>query len=626
MLILVQPRPTRITARPSSPPPHIVGQIVEMGFSPAQARAALAKTQSGLDVSAALELLLGAGTTSQSSDHDRGGYLPPDVEDEEEEDFIQRERTQRETLERERQRARRAGPSRDAIAPRTKDEIRSAHTSGRGTPELGEQAEKYLAQASEIGTNVLSKATSFWAAGKEKAQKLYEEQKRVYEAQQAAKEGRENRDGRERVGAVGGREVKDGRPRWMIDAQAGEADGEEKEQGGATDFRDDDDDEEEAHMARPQRDSRANGSASGSKSTAPPPVEPYRSVKERADLLFADEAQPYVPASRRKAPTASSSSVAPSRSPRPVTPAPQILIQRQIVSANPAQIQRAAAAKAKGNDHFKLGRFSESESAYTAAISSLPTGHLHLIALHNNRAATRLKLGQSSRTVEDSGVVLEIIGPTYHPTKEEPLSGEYSDVRLANAMVKALIKRAQAYEMGEKWKLALEDWERVMGLDAAFLGSGTGGQATKNMAAEGARRSRRMIDGEEPTPAKVPSRPPPKSSPKPVAFRPMAPSTAVKELRQANLAQEQEDAERLRLKDSVEAKLSAWKSGKETNLRALIASLDIVLWESMMSGVRVGMHELISEKQVKIRYMKVIARLHPDKVSCNLGFCMMKRI
>ncbi|KAI9634278.1 uncharacterized protein MKK02DRAFT_17294 [Dioszegia hungarica] len=595
-------RPPRVTTRPSSPPPHIVGQIVEMGFSAAQARAALAKTPSGLDVSAALELLLGAGTTSQAQDTGSSRDHPPEDEDEEEEDFIQREREQREEAERERRRARRAGPSRDAISARSKDEIRSAHTSGRGTPELGEQAEKYLAQASEIGTSVLSKATSLWATGKEKAQKLYEEQKRAYEAQQAAKEAGEARSGRE--ARTGGREVRDGRPRWMVDAEASGAEGEEREEGAGGGFRDDDDSEEEL-PAPPS-----------------PPQETYRSVRERADLLFAEETQPYVPASRRKTPTPSAPTSVPSRPARAVTSAPPVLVQRQLVPASSTAVERAAAAKAKGNGHFKLGRFSESQSSYTSAISSLPEGHLHLVALHNNRAASRLKLGQSDGAIEDCGIVLAIIGPSYHPFKEAQLPPEYADVKLAESMGKALIKRAQAYEMGEKWKKALEDWEKVMGLDAVFLGAGTAGQGTKNMAAEGARRARQMLDGGEPIKAAPrpngnAARVPPKPALKPAARSApstSAPSTAVKELRQANAAQEKEDAERLRLKDAVESKLLAWKSGKETNLRALIASLDTVLWEGIMGGVKVGMHELITEKQVKIRYMKVIARLHPDKL------------
>ena len=70
------------------------------------------------------------------------------------------------------------------------------------------------------------------------------------------------------------------------------------------------------------------------------------------------------------------------------------------------------------------------------------------------------------------------------------------------------------------------------------------------------------------------------------------------------------------LKDSVDARLMAWRGGKETNLRALIASLENILWPEV-GWQKVGMSELVTTSQVKVRYMKAIAKLHPDKVSAE---------
>ena len=92
---------------------------------------------------------------------------------------------------------------------------------------------------------------------------------------------------------------------------------------------------------------------------------------------------------------------------------------------------------------------------------------------------------------------------------------------------------------------------------------------------------------------------------------------AVRELKAANAAQEKEEQLKMDLKDSVEARLSAWKTGKETNVRALVASLDTVLWPEL-GWQKVGLHELVTPGQVKVRYMKAIAKLHPDKV-CHLA-------
>jgi hypothetical protein len=63
----------------------------------------------------------------------------------------------------------------------------------------------------------------------------------------------------------------------------------------------------------------------------------------------------------------------------------------------------------------------------------------------------------------------------------------------------------------------------------------------------------------------------------------------------------------------VDSRLAAWKNGKETNLRALVASLDTVLWPEL-GWQKVGMAELVTPNQVKLRYTKAIAKVHPDKV------------
>ena len=76
--------------------------------------------------------------------------------------------------------------------------------------------------------------------------------------------------------------------------------------------------------------------------------------------------------------------------------------------------------------------------------------------------------------------------------------------------------------------------------------------------------------------------------------------------------------------DGVDARLSSWKNGKEENIRALLTNLDTVLWDEMVksdrAAVKVGMHELVMPAQVKMRYMKVVARVHPDKARLVVFF------
>lgn len=578
-----------------------------MGFPPDRARAALAATATGEDVQAALESLLGS----------RGGTpaAPRDEEDEWDRERAAARRYEddeadREAARRARHAARRAGPKRDAVRPRA-DEYGgpSGGIGGVNADELAEHADRIVAQATEIGASMLSKASLFWNQGKEKALKVYEEQRRAYDAQ----------GGPQGAGRGAGRgKPTDGRPRWMVEAE--EAERREAGLPPSAEFGDDalgfkDSDDEAAGQPAPAAAQARRQVKAAQRQPLPP------SNVERTGDLFSSEPARYVSPHRHGKPRASPA-------PRTATPArpPSPLRQRELVSAPAATLSKAAQHKTAGNEHFKLGRFAEAETAYSSAISALPAGHLHLVPLHNNRAAAWLKLGEPGRAASDCAVVIELIGPTYHPSKEAPLPStpDAEGVRLGDALVKATAKRAQAYEMAEKWKLALEDWERVLGYDAAL-----GGGALKAQASDGVRRSRGMLSGggsgggagsgsgSGPS-AGAPSAPAAKPKPRTTTPRPTRPvdvssSAAVSDLRAAAAAQEAEDEQRAALKDSVDARLTAWRGGKETNIRALLASLDLVLWPEVV--LKVGMHELVTDKQVKIKYMKVIARLHPDKLA-----------
>ena len=74
----------------------------------------------------------------------------------------------------------------------------------------------------------------------------------------------------------------------------------------------------------------------------------------------------------------------------------------------------------------------------------------------------------------------------------------------------------------------------------------------------------------------------------------------------------------------MDAQLLARNDGKETNIRVLNASLKMVLWPEL-GWQKVGMAEVVTPSQVKVRYTKAIAKLHPDKVRfsshsvCPLG-------
>jgi hypothetical protein len=169
---------------------------------------------------------------------------------------------------------------------------------------------------------------------------------------------------------------------------------------------------------------------------------------------------------------------------------------------------------------------------------------------------------------------------------------------------KALTRKAEALEQMEKWADAGAVWQTC-------VESGVGGPT----AIAGRQRCQKALapkPAAKPRPAAAPpARPRPAAAA--AAARPQKDSDAVERLRAANKAAEKEDGEKFALSDKVDTRIAAWREGKRENLRALLGSLDAVLWEG--SGWKtVGLHELVMANKVKVVYMKAIAKTHPDKV------------
>ncbi|KAJ3735911.1 hypothetical protein DFJ43DRAFT_1054958 [Lentinula guzmanii] len=509
---------------PDRDSPHILGQLVEMGFSVTQAQAALASTDSGQDVQAALEILISNGAA--------GGGEEPMLRPRRDRQIAQQR--QRES-ERERSRS---SPSEPA----------------------GLQADKILAQASEIGFSLFNRANAAWKEGKERVQKVYEEKVA------ANAEGSNSRRGSGRSTPIATK------PKWMQDSE-GSAD---------VDLFTDTSESSPSHTTK-QPNNDAAGRSNGVY------VSKFRHAKQKLS------------------------------NPTPVSTSPAHPITG--VFASPTTIAQSQESKASGTHFFKLGDFPAADTAYTRAIEVLPAGHALLIPLYNNRALIRLKVGDVQGVIADTKQVEELIGGVGSVREElkkkdrgkisvkgmKQGSGDDEVVNIPDALVKAWKRRAEALEGREKWEDAGKDWEKVACAEWTS-------QSVRAEGASAARRCRVMQQQgyAQSTPksqTQLPIRPPPPRGPTP-------PSRALGSLRAANEAVELEDSQRYALKDSVEARLQTWKGGKENNIRALLASLDTILWPQ--SGVqKLSMAELISEGQVKVKYMKSIAKVHPDKLNAG---------
>ncbi|CAN0912001.1 Inactive TPR repeat-containing thioredoxin TTL3 [Linum grandiflorum] len=91
------------------------------------------------------------------------------------------------------------------------------------------------------------------------------------------------------------------------------------------------------------------------------------------------------------------------------------------------------AARAKGNELFKGGKFQEASAAYGEGLEHDP----HNSVLLCNRAACRSKLGQLDKAVDDCNSALNV-RPAY---------------------AKARLRRADCYSKLEKWEASIEDYE-----------------------------------------------------------------------------------------------------------------------------------------------------------------------
>lgn len=322
-----------------------------------------------------------------------------------------------------------------------------------------------------------------------------------------------------------------------------------------------------------------------------------QSPAEEPDLLSTissktpSQSLPHRPAQPSPRPTST-----PAQAPRPKpTPRPA----RQIPPIDPAALQTSTRHRTEGTAHFKRGDYAAAHSSYSSSLSAVPQTHPLAIVILCNRALTALKTGEPRQAVVDADAALQLIGPGKGEGEHVPLQDSTNEKRdMKDLYGKALSRKAEALEQMEKWADAGVVWQ-------ACVESGVGGPT----AIAGRQRCQKAL-APKPKPVARPAQPRPS--------RPTAPardSEAVVRMKAANQAADAADAEKFALSEQVDARIAAWRDGKRENLRALLASLDAVLWEG--SGwKKVGLHELVMANKVKISYMKAIAKTHPDKVSC----------
>ena len=570
-----------------------VSSLVEMGFTAEQSRRALTESGSGLDVQAAVGWLLNDAHRHSRQGH-RKNMKGSNGERRDDSNDVRR---------------------RDHASMRENGQRSQPRREDNRSPEVD-----LTKTAAAVGTNFIKSANSLWKTSQKKVQKA------VAEFQG---------------------EMDPSQPKWMREAaereRAGKASKEKQSRIEVTD---------EALMlegggppARRTKDFRP-GSSNPSRDHSPavtpnverPPLPRWQAEpKSRLTKQAVEEqsTQAYVsPARRRKTPQPElRSSAEPDLlfpNSRPQQPTPKITPKPSPMTSPPSSkpptpiptrpkpptrmtpplsaiaLKSSTQHRLAGTEHFKRGDYASAHQSYTNSLSALPPSHPITIILLCNRALTSLKTGIPKEAVQDADRAIELVGPSHGEGEIIDLSnGELNDKKdMKDFWGKALMRKAEALEQMERWQDARNTWHEGV---EANIGGGA--------CIQGRQRCEKAL-APKPRPSITPRTSTPRPRPKPSAVADLGgggDSEAVARLRSANKAAEKEDSEKFALADSVDARISQWRDGKRDNLRALLGSLDQVLWEG--SGwKKVGMHELVVNSKVKIHYMKAIGKCHPDKV------------
>lgn len=641
------------TPLPPSPDPrdHAIAEIMDMGFSAEQAMQALAETDSGLDVQGAIGWLLDQA-------HQKSKPATPAASE-------RQERSESSRRRRPQERASEDQDDEDRVPawarPSSRTEggdnapawARPSTRPGGGDKDLG-------AMAAEVGGNLFKSANSLWSTGRKKMEKAVAELKAdladgggdpsqpKWMRERMVREELEKRGARgitrndrpppakalpQQESEMQGTPITD--EALMLEMGGGPPPPRRKQERPATASsgiserervqRQRMHDMEEAirrkeqEMRERERPSSSIPNSSTRKAKLAAEVEPVYISRNRRrpppsassstskpstpepDLFNAAAAaggpslNPFardIATERRSQPITPIATPPPRRRPTPPRSAPP---QRSIPPISPSSLSQSNTARRAGTDAFKLGDYTAAQAHYTTSLNPIPPTHPLRIILLLNRAISTLKLGDPKTALQDLDTILQLVGVSHGDGETVSLDGTDKDMK--EYWTKAVSRRAECLEQMEKWTDAKAAWEEA-------LSAGAGQPA---------------INGKRRCESALAPKPPPQQKQKPVVkakpapLRREKPSEAVSALRAANADAERQDNERLELHDSVHERIGAWKNGKEGNLRALLAGLDVVLWEG--SGwKKVGMGELLVPQKVKIAYMKGIAKVHPDKI------------
>lgn len=262
-----------------------------------------------------------------------------------------------------------------------------------------------------------------------------------------------------------------------------------------------------------------------------------------------------------------------------------------------------ATSRELGSEAFRKGDFEGAITHYSSALQVIPESHLLRALLYSNRSAAYLKAGNLRGAFDDTTKGISII-----PLRKKGEKLDEKGTSMSDIWVKLVTRNAQAAESMEKFDAALSSWQLL--LDNGYASSPV---------LDAKRRCLKALSPEEQVKQKAASEPAlKKPQRRGWGTTGAAPTSAegkaaLEKVKASHTKQADEERQKDLLRDKVSIRVDNWQRGNEKNLRALLSTLQNVLWESC-DWQPVELSDLVIPKKVRNVYMKAVARTHPDKV------------
>lgn len=285
--------------------------------------------------------------------------------------------------------------------------------------------------------------------------------------------------------------------------------------------------------------------------------------------------------------------------------APQNSSTFNVASLDSAQNMAFTHAREIAQENFKTGDFTKSLEFYIEAGNVIPNDHPYQIIICSNLSVLYSKLGNAKEQLSCADRGLNLIVDVMNEQRigvADLTNLKIEDGKnLKSFWSKLMLKKAESLEHLEKWSESKLAYETLI----------KNGESSKTVM-EGKNRCNKVLNPQT-------EKPKLKNASKISQNKPNVTSTASEKLQRVKQFGDQkkrEEEEKFHLHDKVESKLEAWRRGNEDNIRALICSLDKILWPEL-NWKPVALTDLVMDNKVKINYMKAVAKTHPDKISAS---------